>query len=247
MQIGGLLLRSGKADEALKKADLVLTGDPKHEDAHILKGAALLAKKETDAALKFLRDAVGSHVRKPDGYLMLNLAYLQKGDAPGAEKTLREDHNKSVPPTSPWWTSRRRSSLPRRSRSRGRSSRSRPPSYSTAWPWQGCSGIEGAGGGGTLPSSRRSPKGGAWVQVAAVYLVRNKVADAERELREGIRLNQKSFDPLRAGGLGTNCSDVTPGMPGAEKDPANRDHAVEERLAHPLCAEEIDKRRSMWR
>ena len=69
-----------------------------------------------------------------------------------------------------------------------------------------------------------------WVQVAGVYLARNKAADAERELREGIRLNQKSFRirfALAELLAKTNRSDQAVAALleclGLEKDPANRE------------------------
>ena len=238
VQIGGLLLRSGKADEALKKADLVLTGDPKHEDAHILKGAALLAKKETDAALRFLRDAVGSNVRKPDGYLMLNLAYLQKGDAPGAEKTLREGikaNEKSVP----LYLALVDLALKKKQLAEAIALTQKIVEIApgvvqhrlalAGMLWD--SGKEPEAVGILKAVVAAEPKKEErWVQVAGVYLVRNKVADAERELREGIRLNQKNFrirfalaDLL----AGTNRSDLAivtlQECLGLEKDPANRE------------------------
>ena len=238
VQLGSLLLRSGKADEALKKAELALEGDSKHEDAHILKGAALMAKKETDTALRFLREAVGSHVHKADGYLLLNMAYLQKGDATGAERTLREGiraNEKSV-------------SLYLAQIDLALKNKQLDKAIALV---RKIVEIEPGvvkyrlGLAGMLWDSGKEPeaveilkavlaeepkKEERWVQVAGVYLAKNKAADAERELREGILLNKDSFRirfALAELLARTNRSDqaiaTLQECLGLEKDPANRE------------------------
>jgi tetratricopeptide (TPR) repeat protein len=238
VQLGGLLLGSGKTDEALEKADLVLKGDPKHEDAHILKGGALIAKKETDAALRFLRNAVGSSVRKPDGYLMQNLAYLQKGDATGAEKSLREGIKANEKSVSLYIAL---VDLALKKKQIGEAIaltrkiieiepgvvRHRLVLAGMLWD----SGKEPEAAEILKAVVAAEPKSEErWVQVATFYLSKNKAVDAERELREGIRINQQSFrirfalaDLLVATKQSDKAIATLQECLGLEKDSANRE------------------------
>jgi len=74
----------------MEKAEVVLKEQPTNEEALLLKGGSLLAKKENDRAIQFLKEISDKGVRAPDAYLMLASAYLAKQNAGEAEKTLRQ-------------------------------------------------------------------------------------------------------------------------------------------------------------
>jgi len=74
----------------MEKAELVLKQKPTQEEALLLKGGCLLAKKEGEQAVRFLKGIVEKGVRVPDAYLMLASAYLLKADTGEAEKALRQ-------------------------------------------------------------------------------------------------------------------------------------------------------------
>ena len=83
-----------------KKAELVLKNDSKNEDAYLLKGTALLLKKDINGARSWLEDAIGKTINKPDGYLLLASIYGQLGEGKKVEDILNKGiaaHAKSIP------------------------------------------------------------------------------------------------------------------------------------------------------
>ena len=90
MQLGRVFLGAGQPDKAMEKAEMVLKQQPAREEALLLKGGCLLAKKEGEQAVRFLKGIVDSGIRVPDAYLMLASAYLLKPDTGEAEKALRQ-------------------------------------------------------------------------------------------------------------------------------------------------------------
>ena len=201
VQIGGLLLSSGKVDGALAKADLVLKNDADNENANILKGSVLLAKKNTDDALRFLKDVVGSKIHKPDGYLLLSLAYQLKGDEKNAEKTLWagvKANEKSVSLYLPLinLALKRKQTEDAIKLARiiidiePKVTNHRLTLASILWD----SGKEHQAVEilkNTVSAEPRKEE--LWIQVAGFYIVKNKPEKAEQVLKDGIHQNAKSF------------------------------------------------------
>ncbi len=57
VEIGKLYLLGKAPDKAMEKAELVLKTDPKNEDAHLLKAAVFLIRKEYDKTLTYLDES----------------------------------------------------------------------------------------------------------------------------------------------------------------------------------------------
>ncbi|HBO69305.1 MAG TPA: hypothetical protein DD658_03825 [Deltaproteobacteria bacterium] len=88
-QLGRLFLAVREPDMAMEKAERILTEAPGDEDALLLKGAVLVARKDFTAADGYLEGLIGKGVRSPDAYELLAAARRRKGDAKGAEEALR--------------------------------------------------------------------------------------------------------------------------------------------------------------
>jgi tetratricopeptide (TPR) repeat protein len=88
VEIGKLLLLAGAPDKALAKAESILKTNPGNEDALLLKGAVMISKKETDQALQYLYGLMQQGIKNPEAYLLMSAAYLSKGDRQNAANTL---------------------------------------------------------------------------------------------------------------------------------------------------------------
>jgi len=99
-QLGKILLGVRETDKAMEKAELLLRQDPKNVDALQLKGAVMVAGKEFDKARQYLEGLIGQGIRTPDVFLLLATAEGGSGDAKGSERAVRrgiEANPKSVP------------------------------------------------------------------------------------------------------------------------------------------------------
>ncbi|MBJ6724243.1 tetratricopeptide repeat protein [Geomesophilobacter sediminis] len=84
-QIGKIFLGARLLDKAQEKDDLILKQDPNYRDALLLKGALMVARKENDAACRYLEELIGRGIKTPDTYLLLATAHAEKGDSAGAD------------------------------------------------------------------------------------------------------------------------------------------------------------------
>jgi tetratricopeptide (TPR) repeat protein len=87
-QLGKILLGAGQPDKAMEKAELILKKDATHTDGLLLKGAVYVARKEFTTAIPFLDGLIAKGISKPDAFMLLASAHMQKNDAVQAEATL---------------------------------------------------------------------------------------------------------------------------------------------------------------
>ena len=89
-EIGKLFLAAREPDMAMEKAERILKSAPADEDGLLLKGAVLVAKQNSGAAIDHLTGVIGRGITKPDAFELLHAAYLLKRDVKGAEGALRK-------------------------------------------------------------------------------------------------------------------------------------------------------------
>jgi tetratricopeptide (TPR) repeat protein len=201
IQLGNMLLAVGKVDEAMEKADIVLKNNAKNEDALLLKGIAMLMKNDASGACRFLEDIVGTTVKKADGYLILSSAYAKAGNEQKAEEILRKGlaaHERSV-------TIRlalvdynlKKKQIGEAIKLMQEVVELAPNGDQPRLALAGLYWREGKEQQATeilkALVSADPKKEERWIKAAVFYANRKKLAEAERELKEGIRQNNKSF------------------------------------------------------
>jgi len=200
-QFGRLFLMVGEHAKAMEKAELVLKSAPDDVDAQLLKGAALVAGKETGKARTYMEGLLAKGIVHPDAYLILARIHTQEKNSRGAEAVLLEGlkgNPKDVP---------LHRALADLYAADGRHD-------AAAEQVKAVIALEPANYGNSITlaglywKTGQEPKGRAVLDnlvastpadedrrldVARFYLSRGAVADAEKLLQEGIRLNAKTF------------------------------------------------------
>ncbi|MBN1829484.1 MAG: tetratricopeptide repeat protein [Deltaproteobacteria bacterium] len=88
--LGKILLMSGKNDESLAKADLVLAKKPDDGEALLLKSASLASLGRANEARVILEALIAKEPKKTDAYFLLSKVEMQGNNDVAAEKTLRK-------------------------------------------------------------------------------------------------------------------------------------------------------------
>jgi tetratricopeptide (TPR) repeat protein len=98
-ELGKIFLAVGQPDKATEKADLLLKLDPNNADALQLKGAIMVNRKEYAQARVYLEQLISRGIRTADVYFLLATSHMQGGNTAVVETVLRrgiEANPKSV-------------------------------------------------------------------------------------------------------------------------------------------------------
>src|SRR5512143_551860 len=201
IQLGKLLLIAGEREKAMEKAELVLKSSPDDVDAQLLKGAVLVVGKETAKARAYLEGLLAKGVDRPDLYLLLARVYTQDKDPRRAEEALQrgiKGHGKDVAlhrALADLYAAGGRIEeaaaqvkevIALQPEVRANSITLAALYWNTKQEAKGREVLDNLLAAKPADEDRR-------LDMARFYLSRGAVADAEKLLQEGIRLNHKTF------------------------------------------------------
>ena len=89
MAVGRLLMLAHRFDDAAAHAEKVLAKNPRHVEAQILKGNALLGLTDLDAAIKEIQRAITIDPKDARSYAALGVAQMKKGRREQAESAFQ--------------------------------------------------------------------------------------------------------------------------------------------------------------
>ena len=200
-QIGKLLLGAGQPDKAREKAELILKNDSVNADGLLLKGAVYIAQKEFATAITFLESTIAKGISKPDAFMLLASAHMQKNDVAAAEAVLLKGcaaNSKSVEILMALADLKVRSQKVDDAAALIRQVMVLEPSD----PRHGITLAQLYWAAGQQPKALDTLKTliaaapqdqNVRLQVARFYLSKNKPEDAEREIKDGITAITKNF------------------------------------------------------
>ena len=201
IQLGKLLLIVGQRGKAMEKAELVLKSAPDDVDAQLLKGAVMADGKETAMARSYLEGLQAKGIDRPVVYLLLASVYTQEKDSRSAEATLLRGIKGSGKDVAlhraladvyaaggkyDLAAAQMKEVIALQPDMYGNSITLATLYWNTGQEPKGREVLTSLLAAKPLDEDRR-------LDVARFYLSRGAVADAEKLLQEGIRLNAKTF------------------------------------------------------